>query len=84
MKDVKSLLSQCHPVGKGKLTLLPEEWATICLLVEVNLNHTPYRSNSIVTPESLINPKAVAKHFVIPHNDNGHDSLRMQDIAESM
>ena len=29
VKDVKSLLSQCHPVGKGKLTLLGEEWATL-------------------------------------------------------
>ena len=61
VKEVKSLLSQCHlSSGTGMLTLSGEEWTTICLLIETNLNNTPYNCNSLMIPESMLNTLAIA------------------------
>ena len=54
------------------------------LSVEVNLNNTPYNTNSLATPESLVNQLAPAKQFVVRGGKLSPDSNHFKQVAEAL
>ena len=53
---------------------MPQEWDNLILIIESHLNNIPYKADSLMTPSSLINPKQLARYYLIPQSNPYYDT----------
>ena len=74
VKDIKGLLNQLNVYTKAKISLSPQEWQNLLLMLESTLNNTPYCTRSLISPEALVNPRTIVKYLVIPQKLELYDT----------
>ena len=54
------------------------------LRIQVSLNATPYHSMSLISPESILNPRSQVANFIIPQDGESTHQEHMKNLGNRL
>ena len=77
-------MRQFYPHTKSRLILFCDEWQTSLLLIRTSLNCTPYHSSSLISPESIINPRSQIADYTLQVENGSTTKEQMRALPNAL